>query len=246
MKRRAGRRGDAQNLRRSWAEAASDLIERAPTLLIAAGAALFHLLLYGLANRFPSGPAMLLRETWMDRASPLLAWTSWIYASSHALILTAYWLSPRTQGARTRFVVVFVVTIALSVLIHWALPVRFPRELYPLQGEGLSVDLLRWVREIDHSTSAFPSLHVAMAAAAALQAIRQRLRAAPALGLWALAVALSTLTTKQHYAADVVAGAALAVAVDWAVWRLATRGGAQGLRGPAGIAPARRGTGLAL
>ncbi|HZN91297.1 MAG TPA: phosphatase PAP2 family protein, partial [Myxococcales bacterium] len=199
MKRRAGRDGDAQNLRLSWGEAASDFIERAPTLLIAACAAIFHLLLYGLANRFPSGPAMLLRETSLDRSAPLWPWTWWIYASSHALILTAYWLT-HAPGARTRFVVVFAVTIALSVFVHWALPVRFPRELYPLQGDGANVALLRWLREVDRPSSAFPSLHVAMAAAAALQAVRQQLRAAPAIGLWALAVALSTLTTKQHYA----------------------------------------------
>ena len=73
-----------------------------------------------------------------------------------------------------------------------------------VQGSGTDVALLVWLRGVDRAGSAFPSLHVAMAVVAALQAKRERFRSAPALALWAVAVALSTLTTKQHYAVDVL------------------------------------------
>jgi membrane-associated phospholipid phosphatase len=204
-------------------ESPSDLIERAPTLAVVACAALYHLLLYGLANRYPAGPVALLQERWLDRAVPLWPWTIWIYASAHLLVVATFW-STRAPGARTRFATVFAVIIPICVLVHWAWPVRFPRELYPLGDGGAGVAFLRWLRNVDRAGSAFPSLHVAMVAASALQAARGRLRGAPAIALWAAAVSISTLTTKQHYAVDVAAGIALALAVDWAVASTDARG----------------------
>ena len=54
----------------------------------------------------------------------------------------------------------------------------------------------------DVPTNCFPSLHVALATIAAFFWPRQRRMAT----IWAAGIALSTLTTKQHYAIDVVGG----------------------------------------
>lgn len=205
----------AQNLR--------GFLEGAPTLLVAGCAALYHLALYGFANRFPSRPAAVFTQRWLDQAMPLWPWTVWVYLSAHLVVLTAFWLT-RAPGARTRFAAAFAVAIALSAFVHWAWPVRFPRELFPLQGGGPAVAVLAGLRAVDHAGSAIPSLHVAMVALAALQLARDRNRWAPAIALWALAVTVSTLTTKQHYAVDAVAGVALAAAVDWAVAAVLARG----------------------
>jgi membrane-associated phospholipid phosphatase len=204
-------------------ESLSDLIERGPRSAVVACAALYHLLLYGLANRYPTGPATVLQEGWLDRAAPLWPWTIWIYASAHLLVVATFW-STRAPGARTRFGIVFAVIIPICVLVHWAWPIRFPRELYPLEGGGAGVAFLRWLRDVDRASSAFPSLHVAMVVVSALQAARERMRWAPAIALWAAAVSVSTMTTKQHYAVDVAAGVALALAVDWVVASMDTRG----------------------
>lgn len=215
---RAAPGGGAQELRRA-ARALSAFVERAPLPVVAASAALFHLLLYLAANRFQARPAVELAQTWIDRAVPLLPWTSFLYVSCHFLVLAGF-ACCRSAGAGTRFATVFAATVVAAVSIHWALPTRFPREAFPLGGTGAGELVLGWFRLVDRPTSALPSLHVAMAVISALGATRERLRAAPALWLWCALVSLSTLTTKQHLAVDVAAGAVLALAVDAAVTRL--------------------------
>jgi membrane-associated phospholipid phosphatase len=77
---------------------------------------------------------------------------------------------------------------------------------------GVSAAFLAAVQRIDPPGNVFPSLHVAHTTLLATLLLRDR----PVLGriavLMATLLALSTLTTKQHFLADVVAGYALAFA----------------------------------
>ncbi len=72
-----------------------------------------------------------------------------------------------------------------------------------------------FLKNVDASGNACPSLHVAFAVFAAgwLDRVLRRLHASqPALALnilWAVAIAYSTLATHQHVALDVLAGALL-------------------------------------
>ena len=81
-------------------------------------------------------------------------------------------------------------------------------------GDGFGAWGLRFLYDADPPYNCFPSIHVAHSVVSALACFRVHQR----LGLLTIAcaalVAISTLFTKQHYVADVVAGAGLALLAD--------------------------------
>ena len=77
-------------------------------------------------------------------------------------------------------------------------------------GEGFFAWFLRGIYDADPPRNCFPCLHVATPFVAALSCYRVHRGVGLAAGLWASLIALSTLFTKQHYVADVIAGIALA------------------------------------
>ncbi len=106
-----------------------------------------------------------------------------------------------------------LMTIAgLSICVLW--PIQCPRPVDPTAA-GMYV----LVTSYDPPTNAFPSMHMALATQSLLFGLGM-LRTAKShwlwplsiLGiLWLLAIAYSTLATKQHYAIDLPAGVALAI-----------------------------------
>ncbi|HEX2659895.1 MAG TPA: phosphatase PAP2 family protein, partial [Polyangia bacterium] len=84
---------------------------------------------------------------------------------------------------------------------------------------GPSQAFMAWVQTIDPPCNVFPSLHVAHTSSLALILHHEN----PTLGriviVLALLLAVSTLTTKQHFIADVLAGFALAGLSRWLVLR---------------------------
>lgn len=193
---------------------------RRDLLLMAAGAVFTHVVVYSLANHFPGGTVRQLELTAVDRAVPFWPWTVFLYFSDYLLIFVAF-QGCRSRISAARFLGTELVIIGFSVLVHWSLPVSFPRELYPLPGD-LAVmprHAMELLRAFDRQTSCLPSLHVAGAIAAALMIRREQPRSFPWLFAWALLVTLSTLTTKQHYLFDVLAGAAVAALASLLVQR---------------------------
>lgn len=87
-------------------------------------------------------------------------------------------------------------------------PTTLPR---PVEiGEGFFAWFLQGVYDGDPPRNCFPSLHVATPFIAALGCWRVHRGVGLTAGLWAVIIALSTLFTKQHYVADVIAGIVLA------------------------------------
>ena len=104
-----------------------------------------------------------------------------------------------------------------------ALPTRFPGELFPLDASDLSTLPLRLVREVDTPASCFPSLHVALAFACSFAIRQPRPRLWRVFFAWSVAIAVSTLTTKQHYVVDVIGGVLLSVVCVAVVERINAR-----------------------
>ena len=117
---------------------------------------------------------------------------------------------PRDDSrALTRAFAAIAIATILSCAIFVVWPTTIPRP--PVRSAAF--DAL-WL--FDVPANCFPSLHVALASIAACFWPRRRWIAV----IWAVAIALSTLTTKQHYAVDVaggvvVAGVAIAAARFW-------------------------------
>lgn len=193
-------------------------LERQNKLALAVAAAVVHALLYGAPNRIHLAPPVELPMTWLDRAIPFIPLTLWIYLSAYLLVFAAFFLC-RRPGSSARFVLAFFTVVGMATLVHWVWPTVYPRALYPVPEEASPV--MHWMvvrfRELDSPASCLPSLHVAAAFLSAFAVLGEGDRRAPALLAWAALIWGSTLTTKQHYVVDGVAGLLLAVAV-WALF----------------------------
>jgi membrane-associated phospholipid phosphatase len=171
---------------------------------------------YGLAKLELFAVARELPLTAIDRAIPLVPWTIWIYGSGTLMCLIAWLNVPDGRTARRLYF-----TLAMSALICWVVfltfPTTYPRHLWPLPpGDTATLREFADLRATDSPSNCFPSQHVALAWSLALCWADWTRRRWVRIGIvgWAIAVSITTLTTKQHYLVDVPAGF-LAGAVSW-------------------------------
>lgn len=169
--------------------------------------------LYALTNSLHVASPAKIPPTWIDEHVPLLPATVWVYVSLVQILVIAYVLE-KDCIQLTRFVYAQIavnLTCAVSFLL-W--PTTFVRpEL--MNRDGISVAALELVWLFDAPINCFPSLHVSTTLVAVLMLWRSRHRLWPVFGIWALAISLSTLTTKQHHSADVLAGVLVAGGMYW-------------------------------
>lgn len=161
---------------------------------------------YQLTNRWHWHLPALLPLTPLERAIPFWPWTVWPY-----LVLALSVLLPcglRDDKLLRRTLAALVCAEALNFLVYLIFPTVYPRPAAAdLQHAGtLTAFACQWLWQLDPPNNCFPSGHIT----------------GPALGYWALAqaqprwrgwlwtlfalLALSTLTTKQHYLVDLPAG----------------------------------------
>ncbi|MCA2982110.1 MAG: phosphatase PAP2 family protein [Myxococcaceae bacterium] len=146
----------------------------------------------------------------IDACIPFWPWTLLVYVSFYALFpLAAWWAPPGSFGR----ILMAVLTVNVCCWVGFvAFPAHVPRP--PLDGvspawlrEGVAV---MWRGDLPGNT--LPSLHVATSLLVALR-LREA-RGGPVWLVWSAAIALSTLTVKQHVVADVLVGALLALVVN--------------------------------
>lgn len=183
------------------------------------GTGLLHLAVYFAVNELNAGrPAS---EFWsartpVDRWIPYVGWTSIVYYLGDLYIVG--WGAFVVWRLRGRDFLAglgaFAAIILAGASIQALFPVEapFPRELSPVQAfihGRLSV----------RPFATFPSMHVALATlpAALAPAVASR-RAARWSAAAAVAIAVSTVTAKEHFVLDAVAGAALGLG-GFALWR---------------------------
>lgn len=181
---------------------------------MALGFACFFLLVYGGASQVTGF------YTWgvhidlpLERHIPFVpAWAA-VYVSMDLLLLLSL-LVFRTWREMVPFVLALCLETVLGALCFLVLPVEVawpPREVH---GSWASVFFLADTMNLERNY--LPSLHVAFACTAALAyGERGGWLARSTFGLWAAAIAASTLLIHEHHLADVLAGALLA----WGMWR---------------------------
>ena len=96
----------------------------------------------------------------------------------------------------------------VSFLIFALYPTVIPR-LVPT-GAGMTAEAFALLYRLDPASNCLPSLHVSLAWLAAAGVLSEGRRSGALFCLWAGFITWSTMTTKQHYLVDVVAGLALA------------------------------------
>jgi fatty acid desaturase/membrane-associated phospholipid phosphatase len=146
----------------------------------------------------------------LDGAVPFLPWTWLVYVSFYLLLPLAAWWAPPGEYVKT------LAAVLTANVVCWFGFVLFPAH-YPRPSlEGVEPQWLQqalasmWADDLPGNT--FPSIHVATSMLVALRL--KQVRGGFGWVLWAVAIAVSTLTVKQHFVVDVVAGLLLALAVN--------------------------------
>jgi membrane-associated phospholipid phosphatase len=150
---------------------------------------------------------------------PLVPSFTSVYLGVHVFSMIPYCVLPEPRLLR-RYLLGNALLVFLSGIAWITLPVRLDRPTFP-DSPHFGAWLLRGVYAWDPTTNCFPSAHCAIAIYSAI-ALRFGSRAMFAWGVFtAAAICVSTVMTKQHYVADVVAGAVLAGLAAFAVRRKA-------------------------
>jgi membrane-associated phospholipid phosphatase len=167
-------------------------------------AAYFYLL------QHPAFPVRIIPTTWLDRLIPFqpfaLAFyvSLWLYVSLPPMLMLT-----RRQIVEYGFWMGLLCVTGLAAFFFW------PSAVPPASAEWGAAPGMSILKGIDASGNACPSLHVATAVYAAVQLQRELPRAGFGRGAnwlsaaWCVAIAYSTMATKQHVALDVLAGGAL-------------------------------------
>ena len=146
-------------------------------------------------------------ELALDRAIPLVPAWMLIYGSLYVFVIVLPLLVVRDRPLIRRAMQSYLLVMLLSYAVFLLYPTTAPHD-GTVAGEGFAPWTLRVLYSIDAPYNCFPSLHVAYAFVAAFACRRVHRGVGNTALAWAALIGVSTLFTKQHYAVDVIAGAA--------------------------------------
>jgi membrane-associated phospholipid phosphatase len=174
--------------------------------------------MYFIPQQWPLTEAVELPLTALDRAIPFWPVTALLYFGTFVFLVVSFLAQPDHEQ-RTRFLYANVLAQIVGTVIFVFWPVSYPRELFPLPDTAgaLGAQLLGFMRAMDTPVNCLPSLHVSTTTLCVLAVSGRRwFGAAVVIGL---AMAISTLTVKQHYVVDVLAGMGQGAAAWWICFR---------------------------
>jgi membrane-associated phospholipid phosphatase len=172
-------------------------------------AAVQSLLYFGIGHITMERSTELLR-TRLDDAIPFWTWTSWCYLPFYAAIFIIAIQGFRSRDLFNRALKAVALVMFVGALGHLFIAAEYPRPVLSPPYPDLSTTFMAWVQRVDRPGNVFPSLHVAQTSTLAILLCYDRPRLGRLTVVMAAILALSTLTTKQHFIADVVSGYALA------------------------------------
>lgn len=161
-----------------------------------------------IANRVAVGPVHSPELPW-DRVLPLQPIWALIYGALYLFLIALPVLVVREEAHIRRTFWAYLAVWITAYVCFLVYPTVAPRPP-EVVGDGFAVWGLRFLYDADPPYNCWPSLHVAHSFVSALTCYRLDRRLGHGALLCASLVAISTLFTKQHYIADVVAGIVLA------------------------------------
>jgi membrane-associated phospholipid phosphatase len=174
----------------------------------AAGTVLVCAAMYFIPQHLHRGQPLLLPMTALDRWVPFWPASGLIYFAVFPLLLGTY-VAIRDLHRATCFLYacLFAQTIGMACFLLW--PTQYPRELFdlPPTASMVAATLVKFCRSADAPVNCLPSLHVSTVVLC-IGALRGSRLFVPAI-VAGIPLAASTLTFKQHYLVDVIAGALL-------------------------------------
>ena len=181
------------------------------------------MVVYFILLRHPMFPVTLVPVTGLDRLVAFEPWSLLPYASLW------FYISLVPMLLLTRELPLYLSSVTLLAVLGFGIFLFWPTTVPAPDIDWRQYPSVAFLKTVDASGNACPSLHVAYAVLTALWAQRLLKRiGAPRLmrlsnGVWCVAIAYSTLATKQHLALDVLAGAVMGLAVTWPHLRLDSR-----------------------
>ena len=150
----------------------------------------------------------------LDEVIPLMPEFIWVYHSLPFFVFAVMVLMIKQARVFWRTLYSCIISAVIILAFYIALPIEYPRPA--ISPAGISSAFLSLTHEVDMALNTCPSSHVAFAwlmylSAAHTQWARKIPWLASASLLWAIGISLSTLTLKQHFIIDVVAGIAVAM-----------------------------------
>jgi membrane-associated phospholipid phosphatase len=145
----------------------------------------------------------------VDNILPLVPAWALVYGALYGFLILLPVFVVQQPDLIRRTVWAYLLVWLTSYLVFLALPTVAPRPAR-VMGDGFAVWGLRFLYAADPPYNCFPSLHVAHSFVSALACYRVHRPLGVFAGICASLVAVSTLFTKQHYLADVLAGVLLA------------------------------------
>ncbi len=181
--------------------------------------------LYQTAIRVPLYAPFIVQPTALDDAIPLLPWTAAPYLTYFLLMPSFVWLTLRHPQRGALLIAAGLVVIG-NLTINILVPTEIADPLTAAYAQALDAPLLAQVIAGDMPRAAIPSGHVALPMALAMLAFRARLPGRWLYVAWTLIMAVSILTTKQHYLPDALGGLAWGALGPLLSWRWVMRGSA--------------------
>lgn len=173
--------------------------------------------IYQLTNRFPFFPAHLLPLTWLDRAIPFWPWTVVPYFMLIGGMYLPALVAERRRFIRTLLAITLAVLLNYSIFALW--PTIYPRPPLPV-GDGFAIAWYHWLTTIDTPANCFPSGHITTPAIGCRALAQEHPRWRWCIRLAFIPLAMTILTTKQHYVVDLLGGLATAAFGIWLSGRI--------------------------
>ncbi len=177
--------------------------------------------LYLTSNHIHLIEPILLPMSWIDHAVPFWPNTVWIYISEYIFFFAVY-VTARDMENCNKYLYSFMALQIVSVSIFWIWPTTYPRDQFPLPEDmnALTYYVFSSLRAADTPANCCPSLHVSSVYLSSFLFLDEQKRKFPFFFFWGSLIATSTLTTKQHYLVDIIAGLGMAIIVYWIFHKL--------------------------
>ena len=167
---------------------------------------------YFALQRLAFMPVRTLPVAWLDDVIQFDPRWVWVYQSGYLLIAGVPLMFNRREDL-ARYSKAFMWTACTGFLCFAVYPISGPRPVV-----APAIGMYAWLVSYDQPTNAFPSLHAGLlactlcsGACATAGRLSSRTRAwlLGAGVVWAVTVSYAAVATKQHYAVDLPAGAAV-------------------------------------
>ena len=147
-----------------------------------------------------------------EKTIPFMDWTIWIYMSSYIYVALAFILLRQKENMNHVFYAQMLFLL-IAMVFFFIYPTAYPRP--SVEYNGTAGSMVNFLYLMDTPNNAMPSLHITLTFLAGFGFLKERRHLFPLFMVWAILISVSTLTVKQHYLWDILAGFVLAIAFYW-------------------------------